>query len=136
MIFISGASTLSEVGLLCRRDSSTKLIEIFGINMPTLYGEGGREAFWRLQGEIMKRYTDTSLFAWGLCHPGQSVGNPPRRGRTHSRRRLDETYLLAPSAFSFRNCDEIRFMQSSFDDSESIAQAPVRTDDLYLLHNS
>ena len=113
-------------------DEAYCLMGIFGINMPTLYGE----AFWRLQEEIMKRYTDTSLFAWGLCHPGQSVGSPPRRGRTHSRRRLDETYLLAPSAFSFRNCDEIRYIPSSFDDSESIVLAPVRIDDPYLLHNS
>ena len=33
--------------------------------MPTLYGEGPR-AFQRLQEEIMRRSTDTSLFAWGL----------------------------------------------------------------------
>ena len=33
--------------------------------MPILYGEGHR-AFQRLQEEIMRRSTDTSLFAWGL----------------------------------------------------------------------
>ncbi|KDR74120.1 hypothetical protein GALMADRAFT_250920 [Galerina marginata CBS 339.88] len=39
------------------------LMGIFGVNMPTLYGEG-RQAFVRLQYEIMKSSDDHSLFAW------------------------------------------------------------------------
>jgi hypothetical protein len=39
------------------------LLGIFGVNMPMLYGEGGR-AFIRLQEEIMKNSDDHSLFAW------------------------------------------------------------------------
>jgi hypothetical protein len=39
------------------------LLGIFDINMPLLYGEGGK-AFKRLQEEITKQSTDQSLFAW------------------------------------------------------------------------
>ncbi len=45
-------------------DEAYCLLGIFGITMPTLYGEG-RQAFQRLQEEIMKRSPDTTLFAWG-----------------------------------------------------------------------
>ncbi|KAH9941248.1 HET-domain-containing protein [Epithele typhae] len=45
-------------------DEAYSLMGIFGINMPILYGEG-QHAFYRLQEEIMKTSTDTSLFAWG-----------------------------------------------------------------------
>ncbi|KAM0277626.1 hypothetical protein ACHAQH_005654 [Verticillium albo-atrum] len=40
------------------------LLGLFAINMPLLYGEG-KEAFQRLQGEIVKRYpADQSILAW------------------------------------------------------------------------
>ncbi|PMD49617.1 uncharacterized protein K444DRAFT_712588, partial [Hyaloscypha bicolor E] len=39
------------------------LLGIFGVNMPTLYGEGD-QAFGRLQEEIMKSTLDHSIFAW------------------------------------------------------------------------
>ncbi|KAI0702584.1 heterokaryon incompatibility protein-domain-containing protein [Earliella scabrosa] len=45
-------------------DEAYCLLGIFDINMPTLYGEG-RKAFRRLQEEIMKQSSDTTLFAWG-----------------------------------------------------------------------
>ena len=51
-------------------DEAYSLMGIFGINMPTLYGEG-RKAFYRLQEEIMKTSVDTSLFAWGYSVPFQ-----------------------------------------------------------------
>ncbi|KAM5534042.1 hypothetical protein V8D89_012223 [Ganoderma adspersum] len=37
---------------------------IFGIHMPTIYGEG-RHAFLRLQEEILKQLPDQTLFVWG-----------------------------------------------------------------------
>lgn len=40
------------------------LLGIFGVSMPMLYGEGGREAFIRLQEHIMKDSDDQTLFAW------------------------------------------------------------------------
>ena len=55
-------------------DEAYCLLGIFGINMPTLYGEG-RKAFQRLQEEIMKRSADTTLFAWGpRCEIGALHG--------------------------------------------------------------
>ena len=45
-------------------DEAYCLMGLFNVTMPTLYGEG-RQAFLRLQMEIMKETVDTSLFAWG-----------------------------------------------------------------------
>ena len=44
-------------------DEAYCLFGLFGINMPTLYGEG-ENAFYRLQEEIMRTSTDNSLIAW------------------------------------------------------------------------
>jgi len=43
-------------------DMSYSLLGILNINMPMLYGEG-QKAFLRLQGEIIKKYHDLSIFA-------------------------------------------------------------------------
>ena len=45
-------------------DEAYSLLGLFEISMPILYGEGKR-AFLRLQEEIMRRSTDTTLLAWG-----------------------------------------------------------------------
>ncbi|KAK8092969.1 hypothetical protein PG999_014556, partial [Apiospora kogelbergensis] len=45
-------------------DMSYSLLGIFRINMNLLYGEGGEEAFRRLQEEIIKTSNDNSIFAW------------------------------------------------------------------------
>ncbi|KAH7311890.1 hypothetical protein BKA65DRAFT_542801 [Rhexocercosporidium sp. MPI-PUGE-AT-0058] len=45
------------------RDLTYCLLGIFEVNMPMILGEGLR-AFARLQGEILKKTTDLSLFAW------------------------------------------------------------------------
>ncbi|EFQ35898.1 hypothetical protein CGRA01v4_14027 [Colletotrichum graminicola] len=41
------------------------MIGLFNVNMPLLYGEGGR-SFIRLQEEILKETDDQSLFLWGF----------------------------------------------------------------------
>ncbi|KAK2758016.1 hypothetical protein FQN54_004422 [Arachnomyces sp. PD_36] len=46
-------------------DTAYCLLGIFGIHMPLIYGEG-KMAFIRFQEEIMKRYDDHSIFAWGI----------------------------------------------------------------------
>ncbi|KAI0645327.1 heterokaryon incompatibility protein-domain-containing protein, partial [Trametes meyenii] len=46
-----------------KEDEAYALMGIFGVHMPTVYGEGSR-AFGRLQEEIMRLYPDQSLFAW------------------------------------------------------------------------
>ena len=45
-------------------DEAYSLFGIFGITMPTVYGEG-KYAFQRLQEEILQRIPDQSLLAWG-----------------------------------------------------------------------
>ena len=52
-------------------DEAYSLFGLFGISIPTLYGEG-RNSFYRLQEEIMRTSTDTSLIAW--LPSGQGFG--------------------------------------------------------------
>lgn len=44
-------------------DQAYCLLGLFNVNMPLLYGEGGR-AFIRLQEEILKVREDYTLFTW------------------------------------------------------------------------
>ncbi|PIL25332.1 hypothetical protein GSI_13221 [Ganoderma sinense ZZ0214-1] len=67
---LSDESVANRMGWASRRettrveDQAYSLLGIFGITMPTLYGEG-EYAFRRLQEEILRRIPDQSLFAWG-----------------------------------------------------------------------
>jgi hypothetical protein len=45
-------------------DRAYSLLGLFGVNMPTIYGEGEQAAFFRLQVEIFKALPDHSIFAW------------------------------------------------------------------------
>ncbi|KAE8338365.1 hypothetical protein BDV24DRAFT_166390 [Aspergillus arachidicola] len=45
-------------------DMAYCLMGMFSVNMPMLYGEGGKKAFLRLQEEIMKQSDDQTIFAW------------------------------------------------------------------------
>ncbi|KAI0799975.1 hypothetical protein C8Q74DRAFT_1233590 [Fomes fomentarius] len=51
-------------------DRAYSLMGIFGVNMPTIYGEG-EKAFIRLQLEITRQTPDQSIFAWGRVHSHQ-----------------------------------------------------------------
>lgn len=48
-----------------KEDEAYCLLGVFNINMPLLYGEGGK-AFTRLQAEIIRESSDESLFAWNF----------------------------------------------------------------------
>jgi hypothetical protein len=50
-------------------DMAYSLLGIFDVQIPLLYGEGGENAFMRLQEEIMKESTDHSIFAWKRSPP-------------------------------------------------------------------
>ena len=81
---LQGAYTIEKVSVARRmswaskrvttreEDEAYSLMGLFGIHMPTIYGEG-RHAFIRLQEEILKQFPDDTLFAWGnrcvLSHP-------------------------------------------------------------------
>ena len=45
-------------------DRAYSLLGIFGVNMPTLYGEGEAAAFYRLQIQILQAVPDYSILAW------------------------------------------------------------------------
>ncbi|KAI0353254.1 HET-domain-containing protein [Trametes cingulata] len=54
-------------------DEAYCLMGIFGVHIPTIYGEG-RKAFVRLQEQIINTISDQSVFAWGagVLFPGGS----------------------------------------------------------------
>ena len=56
-------------------DMAYSLMGLFGVNMPLLYGEGGERAFVRLQLEIIKKSTDSSIFAWAQPFPAVSISS-------------------------------------------------------------
>ncbi|KAH7066719.1 heterokaryon incompatibility protein-domain-containing protein [Paraphoma chrysanthemicola] len=67
------------------------LFGIFDVHMPPLYGEGAEKAFLRLQEEIIKRSTDSSILSWssyGALRP--------------------EVAALALSPLGFSSCQHIR----------------------------
>ncbi|KAI0523802.1 heterokaryon incompatibility protein-domain-containing protein [Xylaria bambusicola] len=71
-------------------DRAYCLLGIFDVNMPLIYGEGGK-AFMRLQQEIAKQTCDLTLFAWQQEGP-----DPPYRG------------ILAQSSAEFANCGSLK----------------------------
>ena len=85
-------------------DEAYCLLGLFGINMPTIYGEG-RQAFQRLQQEIARQSIDTSLFAWGNTYTAKDeVRSPVKLKRMwadfHGLSK-EGRFLFAPSPRSF-----------------------------------
>ena len=68
--YVIHASVATRMSWAARRnctrpeDMAYSLLGIFEVNMPLLYGEGGDQAFERLQLEIIKRSGDESIFAF------------------------------------------------------------------------
>lgn len=88
-------------------DEAYCLMGIFGVNMPTLYGEG-QNAFQRLQEEIMKQSPDTTMFAWGALWRGQDAYSI-ERDQTHEHGHSEHSYLFARSPAAFSECNECSF---------------------------
>lgn len=78
-------------------DAAYCLMGLFDVHMPLLYGEG-KNAFLRLQLEILKMSDDETIFAWDDLAIYNWDGY------------LRETGLLAPSPARFRNSGDIRRM--------------------------
>lgn len=100
-------------------DRAYSLMGIFGVNMPTIYGERGR-AFIRLQEEILKHIPDQSIFAWGpVLHDypfacrGFLSESPVQSGQRMESSMYDDPtctnnqVLLAPSPDQFRDAGAI-----------------------------
>ncbi|KAK3942860.1 heterokaryon incompatibility protein-domain-containing protein [Diplogelasinospora grovesii] len=79
-----------------QEDEAYCLMGLFNVNMPLLYGEGGRGSM-RLQEEIMKRYDDQSIFAW-------SKG-------AHEQSHVQLSGLLAPSPHLFEHSSSIETLE-------------------------
>lgn len=52
-------------------DRAYSLLGIFNVNMPVIYGEGAK-AFQRLQEEILRAYSDHTIFAWRPSGPEET----------------------------------------------------------------
>ena len=83
-------------------DEAYCLMGLFNVNMPTIYGEG-RQAFHRLQHEIMKQSFDTSLFAWGRCFNADTFNPLEQRDiyKNFNTSSKNHVYLLADSPSNF-----------------------------------
>ena len=83
-------------------DEAYCLFGLFGITMPTLYGEG-RNAFYRLQEEIMRTSNDLSLFA---CGSSMELEGLPKFPAILSR---PSYHLFAPSPRLFKESGNVTF---------------------------
>nr|VWO96236.1 DNA gyrase subunit A (EC [Ganoderma boninense] len=79
-------------------DQAYSLLGIFGITMPTLYGEG-ENAFRRLQEQILERIPDHSIFVWG--HQDAEPFALTARANHFQVQCTDTKTLLAPSPGHF-----------------------------------
>ncbi|KAH9910747.1 HET-domain-containing protein [Epithele typhae] len=86
-------------------DRAYCLFGLFGVNMPTLYGEGDN-AFIRLLEEIMKTSRDPTLFLWGSARDVQSLDglvSDLREADTHAR------HILPSTPKEFDGCGRIGY---------------------------
>ncbi|KAI0353230.1 HET-domain-containing protein [Trametes cingulata] len=85
-------------------DKAYCLMGIFGVRLPVMYGEG-RQAFLRLQEEIMRRIPDQSLLSWGLMlplDPGGELLSVLQRVPEDELRASSSAYLFASSPRDFQ----------------------------------
>ena len=85
------------------------LLGIFDVNMPILYGEGGK-AFERLQLEIIRSSSDQTIFAWN----------------SEARRAQDHASLLAPYVHCFADLDDVVRIPSMERDGHEVTTKGVR----------
>lgn len=77
MKYLTGAANVKDASVAERmfwasrretkrpEDRAYSLLGLFGVSMPPIYGEGGEQAFHRLQEQIIKKIPDDSILAWG-----------------------------------------------------------------------
>ncbi|OSC99769.1 HET-domain-containing protein [Trametes coccinea BRFM310] len=107
---------LNDVSIACRmswaanrqarreEDRAYSLMGIFGVSLPTIYGEK-QHAFIRLQEEIIRRSQDQSIFAWGAALKEHSTGTVVTMAQEHDYESQKEAdTLLASSPAEFAGC--------------------------------
>ncbi|KAL3297856.1 HET-domain-containing protein [Colletotrichum asianum] len=82
-------------------DRSYSLLGIFDVHIPLLYGEGGKNAFFRLQEELIRKSDDQSIFVW---HSFDSTSTP---NVWDSQTKSQNSSVLAESPAQFRHCGNI-----------------------------
>lgn len=87
-------------------DRAYSLMGLFGIHMPTIYGEGAK-AFIRLQQEIIRHSPDHSIFAWGPIHQSYPSASTKAFGFPHRRDPPESRALLASSPEAFEQSSDI-----------------------------
>ncbi|KAK3366724.1 hypothetical protein B0T24DRAFT_367243 [Lasiosphaeria ovina] len=80
-----------------KEDLAYCLLGIFGVTMPMIYGEGGDQAFLRLQDQILRTTRDDSILAWGLISPEKPLINSADQAGQATAGRILAT---APSDFA------------------------------------
>ncbi|KAF4825699.1 Vegetative incompatibility protein HET-E-1 [Colletotrichum siamense] len=87
-------------------DRAYSLLGIFGVHIPLLYGEGGYNAFIRLQEELIRTTDDQSIFAW---HSSSYDRTGPENWHSFSMLELPEVFAfwLANSPAWFLHCGDI-----------------------------
>jgi len=73
-------------------DRAYSLLGLFDVSVPVIYGEGGEQAFWRLQDQIMRTTRDDSILAWGFAGD-----NTPNRWENPT---LGRVLAASPSDFA------------------------------------
>jgi hypothetical protein len=81
-ILLASKSVAKRMSWAARRETTRQedlaycMLGLFDVNMPLLYGEGLRKAFYRLQIEILRESTDQSLLAWHVTSLVPVPGSP------------------------------------------------------------
>ncbi|KAI0762160.1 heterokaryon incompatibility protein-domain-containing protein, partial [Trametes elegans] len=119
-------------------DEAYSLMGIFGVNMPTTYGEG-RYAFIRLQEEILKHISDQTIFAWGPALPEHNFAfHHPNTYRASSdllatfsiTTSSPHQYLLASSPKDFRYSSNL--VSIKWDEFMRLLGAPLEDRPTYM----
>ncbi|KAI0910547.1 HET domain protein [Ustulina deusta] len=76
------------------------LLGLFDVNMPLIYGEGRKKAFFRLQEEIIRKENDLSIFMW-RSQPGEQkhrgfLAYGPEEFAAESRTSLVKSEIYSP----------------------------------------
>lgn len=126
------ASVAQRMSWAAHRDTKRKedlaycLLGIFNIAMPMIYGEGGDQAFFRLQEQIMKVQGDDSILAWGL---GTNDSSAINTGSTRAGRAVAKTPAdFANSGLIIRRDQALKYTNSVDISGGSIrAHLPLHT---------
>ena len=109
-------------------DEAYCLMGLFRVNMPVLYGEG-RNAFVRLQEEIMRISVDATLFAWGdVARMEEYAHFKLRQGNVGESMSVDDPriYMFAPSPGHYSSAYNVSFAPDRARDIlDQIAQADM-----------